>query len=54
MSDGIFSRIIVPRYPIVFQESEKAFSIPDKAFLIGQNIFGNIGLMQNYMIRTYA
>jgi hypothetical protein len=45
VSDGIFSRIVVPRDPIVFEEGEELVSIPEKALLIGQDIFRNIGLM---------
>ena len=49
MSDRIFSRIVVPRNPIVFEEGEELFSIPEEAFLIGQDIFRSIGVMQNHM-----
>ena len=49
MSDGIFSRIIVPRDPIVLEECEEVFLIPYKAFLIGEDIFRSIGFVQNHL-----
>jgi len=51
MSDRIFSRIIVPRYPIVFQEREEAFLIPYKAFLIDDNAFGRPVFVDNHLIK---